>query len=299
MSNQTIYQALKLAGLTSEGACGLMGNMKAESGMKSNIAQRGMTAMSDEEYTAAADAGMIDFVNDSVGYGLSQWTCWSRKKGLMDFAKTKHVSVGDEDMQVQYCLKELNDYPGVLSVLKTSTDLKRCSDIVCTDFERPAHNNLDQRYNFALEFYNQFSGMSAYGGFVTQVPDQFKPEMPNTYGQSTTQQSYQTQTTTQSQSTASSGGFFSNLFSGLSNLGSSGNVKMKSAQMPVLKEGDTGAGVAAVQCALKYHKIDLGETGILGVFEVGTTMGVKDFQRRNGLKATGEVTPETWSRLML
>lgn len=297
MSTQTIYQTLKLAGLTTEGACGLMGNLKAESGMKSNIAQRGMTAMSDEEYTAAADAGTINFVKDSVGYGLAQWTYWSRKQGLLDFAKAKHVSVGDEDMQVQYCLKELNDYPGVLSVLKTSTDLKRCSDIVCTDFERPAVNNLDQRYSFALEFYNQFQGLSAYGGVITQVPEQFKPEMPNTYQQTTTTvPQYQTNTPQQN---TSSGGFFSNLFSGLSNLGSSGNVKMKSAQMPVLKEGDTGAGVAAVQCALKYHKIDLGETGILGVFEAGTTMGVKDFQRRNGLKATGEVTPETWSRLML
>lgn len=295
MSTQTIYQALKLAGLTSEGACGLMGNMKAESGMKANIAQRGMTAMSDEEYTAAADAGMINFVKDSVGYGLCQWTYWSRKQGLLDFAKAKHVSVGDEDMQVQYCLKELGEYPGVLSVLQTSTDLKRCSDIVCTDFERPAVNNLDQRYSFALEFYNMYAGLSAYGGFVTQVPEQFKPEMPNTYSAPAPQPS----PANALPQNESSGGFFSNLFSGFGNFGSSNNVKMKSAQMPVLKEGDTGAGVAAVQCALKYHKIDLGETGNLGIFEAGTTMGVKDFQRRNGLKATGEVTPETWSRLML
>ena len=64
MSIKTIYKALIDAGLTPEGACGLMGNMMAESSMKADIAQRGMTALSDEQYTAAADAGTIDFVHD-------------------------------------------------------------------------------------------------------------------------------------------------------------------------------------------------------------------------------------------
>lgn len=72
MSNRTIYDTLRAAGLTAEGACALMGNMAAESTMKANIAQRGMTHMSDADYTAAADNGMIDFANDSVGYGLCQ-----------------------------------------------------------------------------------------------------------------------------------------------------------------------------------------------------------------------------------
>ena len=56
MSARDIYAKLIAAGLTHEGTCGLMGNMQAESGMKSNIVQRGMTALSDEEYTAAAAA---------------------------------------------------------------------------------------------------------------------------------------------------------------------------------------------------------------------------------------------------
>lgn len=282
MSELDIYNTLTGAGLTPEGACGVMGNMKAESGMKANIAQRGMTTLSDEEYTAAADAGTLtpDFAKDSVGYGLCQWTYGPRKDGLRKFAKEVGASVGDEYIQTLYCLKELQDYPGVLSVLLTSHDLKRCSDIVCTDFERPAVNNLQARYNFSLEFYEKFAGMAA-GQPETSVEQQFGGERRGSR-QDTPKDTL--------------GGFLSGLF-GFS--GSSEKIKMKNAKMPVLKEGDTGAGVAAVQVALKYHKIDLGDSGTLGIFESGTTMGLKDFQRRNGLPATGEVDPDTWGRLML
>lgn len=279
MSEQTIYTSLIRAGLTPEGAAGSMGNMFAESTMKANIAQRGMTTLSDEAYTAASDMGQIDFVHDAVGYGLCQWTYYTRKAGLLSYARECGVSVGDEDMQVNYYLKELQDYPGVLSVLMTSHDLKQCSDIVCTEFERPAVNNLDARYGFAKKFYEQFAGtavspISSYNSVGYEQPSYDRPkEMKETLGD-----------------------FFSGLF-GFSD--SSEKIKMKNAKMPILKEGNTGAGVAAVQVALKYHKVDIGSSGTLGIFEAGTTMGLKDFQRRNGLPVTGEVDPETWGRLMM
>ena len=69
MSARDIYAKLIAAGLTHEGACGLMGNMQAESGMKSNIVQRGMTALSDEEYTAAAAEWPVKFIHDGVEIG--------------------------------------------------------------------------------------------------------------------------------------------------------------------------------------------------------------------------------------
>lgn len=161
MSNKTIYDQLRAAGLTAEGACGLMGNMQAESSMQANIAQRGMTTLADDVYTAAADRGMIDFVHDSVGYGLCQWTYWSRKQGLLLFAAASGVSVGDEDMQVQFCVKELREaFPNVWIVLTRSHDLYECSRIVCLQYERPAINNVDARYAFALDFFNALAGGS-------------------------------------------------------------------------------------------------------------------------------------------
>lgn len=158
MSTKTICNALRSAGLTKEGACGLMGNMQAESSMKSNIAQRGMTSLSDDDYTGRADTGFIDFVHDSVGYGLCQWTFYSRKQNLLDYAKKKGTSVGDEDMQVQFCLMELREYfPKVWKFLRESHDLYQCTQIVCTDYERPAVNNVSVRYKFAQEFFDQFA----------------------------------------------------------------------------------------------------------------------------------------------
>lgn len=156
MSNQAIYSTLRAAGLTAEGACGLMGNMQAESGMKSNIAQRGMTSMSDEEYTYAADNGLIDFTQP-VGFGLCQWTFQPRKADLMAFARNRGVSVGDENMQVQFCLKELReDYPAVLDKLCKSHDLLDCAQTVCRFYERPAVNNIGPRYEYAQNFFDTF-----------------------------------------------------------------------------------------------------------------------------------------------
>lgn len=161
MSKKSIYDALVAAGMTREGACGLMGNMMAESSMHANFAQRGMTTLADDVYTAAADRGMIDFVHDSVGYGLCQWTYWSRKQELLLFASASGVSVGDEDMQVQFCVKELReDFPGVWAVLTSSHDLYECARIVCLQYERPAVNNVDARYRFAQDFYERLAGGS-------------------------------------------------------------------------------------------------------------------------------------------
>lgn len=171
MSIKSIYDALRAAGMTAEGACGLMGNMKAESGMKANIAQRGMTSLSDAEYTNRADTGMLDFVHDSVGYGLCQWTYWSRKQALLNYARAMGVSVGDEAMQVQFCIQELrHDYGNIFKLLCTSHDLYECTRRVCLDYERPASPNVDARYRFAQDFFAELGDGSGFDPEPTPAP---------------------------------------------------------------------------------------------------------------------------------
>ena len=134
----------------------MLGNMQAESGLHANIAQRGMTKLSDAQYTAAADNGLLDFARDSVGYGLCQWTYPARKAALLAFAREKGVSVGDEAMQVKYCLAELTtgggEYTDLWRQLCSSHDLFALTQAVCTKYERPAHNNVGTRYEYALAF---------------------------------------------------------------------------------------------------------------------------------------------------
>lgn len=160
MSELMIYNQLVGSGLSPAGACGLMGNMKAESAMRSNNAQDGMTDMTDEVYTVSVDIGAYDnFVNDGVGYGLCQWTYPTRKSMLLSFAKDYGVGIGDMVMQLEFCVRELKDwYPGLWQYLCTTTDTYTAASRVCKEYEQPAVNNIDVRARFAAEFYTKYAG---------------------------------------------------------------------------------------------------------------------------------------------
>lgn len=162
MSAESIYNTLRAAGLTHAGACGMMGNLMAESSLIANIAQRGMTKLTDEEYTRLADRGestrtisgvMKYFHNDEVGYGLAQWTFHTRKKNLFEFANSRGVSVGDEAMQVDFAIHELRtEHSGLYSFLCSTDDMYEATARVCKEYERPAINNINRRYEFAKVF---------------------------------------------------------------------------------------------------------------------------------------------------
>lgn len=161
MSEQTIYDALRAGGLSSAGACAMMGNMWAESGLRSNNVQDNCP-MSDSDYTYNVDNGIISkwkFETDRYGYGLCQWTLDSRKDALFLFAKAKGVSISDETMQCEFCLKELrDDFSGLYKYLCTTDDLPKATERICAEFERPAVNNFSDRINAAQRYYNQLAG---------------------------------------------------------------------------------------------------------------------------------------------
>ena len=156
MSYQTIYDRLRAAGLTEAGALGMLGNWDCESNCIPYRVQGDFTAgyTVSKQYTADVDSGKISkqqFQNDQKGYGLAQWTYWSRKAALYDYWKYKKGSIGDEAMQVDYSLLELKtDFSGLLSLLQTSNDLYDCTKQICYKYENPAFKNVDQRYASAM-----------------------------------------------------------------------------------------------------------------------------------------------------
>ena len=164
MSTKTIYGQLRAVGMTAEGACGLMGNFQAESAMRSNNVED-RSGMDDDRYTALADSGSYDFLADygkHYGYGLAQWTLSSRKENLLNMAGKRGCSVADEAMQVDFAVWELShQFPKTWQMLTSSHDLYECTRQVCLDYERPAVNNVDARYRFALDFFGQLAGQSA------------------------------------------------------------------------------------------------------------------------------------------
>lgn len=143
MGASNIYRKLKAVIGNDYGVFGLMGNLMAESGLKANNLQNSYNKklnISDEDYTMVVDEGAYsDFVTDKAGYGLAQWTYWSRKQKLLQYAQAYGCSIGDENMQVDFMIGELMaSYPSVLNVLKTATSIREASDCVLTQYERPA-----------------------------------------------------------------------------------------------------------------------------------------------------------------
>jgi len=138
-----LYAFFKSKGLCNNGIFGLFGNLYAESGMKpGNLQNSGekKLGLTDEAYTAAVDSGSYkNFAHDSAGYGLAQWTYWSRKEAMLAFHQAKGASIGDALTQAEFLHKELSEgYKPVLSILKTAASIREASDAVLLQFERPA-----------------------------------------------------------------------------------------------------------------------------------------------------------------
>ena len=166
MSEATIWSFFKKKGLSDCGVAGLMGNLYAESGLKPTNLQNSYEkklGMSDADYTAQIDAGIYqDFVHDSAGYGLAQWTFWSRKQNLLAFALSRGKSIGDLEMQLDFLWKELTEsYSSLVNVLKSATSVRAASDAVLVQFERPAdqgETTKARRASYGQKYYDQYAG---------------------------------------------------------------------------------------------------------------------------------------------
>ena len=138
-----IWQKLLGAGLTLAGAAGLMGNLYAESALRSDTLQNTYErklGFTDETYTKAVDSGSYtSFANDAAGYGLAQWTYRTRKAALLAYAGAQGKSIGDAEMQTDFCIKELREgYPALWQTLTSTDSVQAASDAVLLQYERPA-----------------------------------------------------------------------------------------------------------------------------------------------------------------
>lgn len=162
---QTIWNFLKSQGLSDCGIAGLMGNLYAESGLQPNNLQNTYSkklGLSDAEYTKKVDSGAYtNFVRDSAGYGLAQWTYWSRKQSLLNYAKQQKKSIGDLTMQLNFLVQELKtSFPSVWQTLRTATTVAQASNVVLLQFERPADQSAAvqrKRADFGKTYYDKYA----------------------------------------------------------------------------------------------------------------------------------------------
>ena len=163
-SEQIIWTYLRNEGLTEYAVAGIMGNLYAESGLQSNILQityQSSLGMSSEQYTAAVDNGSYtNFVNDAAGYGLAQWTFWSRKQDLLNRAKGKNVSIADLTMQLDFLCSELQEF-GLWNKLNNCNSVREASNIILFEYEKPQDMGTtvqNSRANWGLNYYNKYHG---------------------------------------------------------------------------------------------------------------------------------------------
>ena len=157
------YECTK-AGMTPEATCALLGNLQEESGfnpMNLEDTANKKTGMTDSEYTDAVNGGSYaGFVRDGFGYGIAQWTFYSRKQNLINFIRARKGSVGDLSLQVAFLLWELKGYYGrIWKMLCSSTDILECTRVLLYEWENPKEKekNLKQRYANARQWYAQLT----------------------------------------------------------------------------------------------------------------------------------------------
>lgn len=163
-NEQKIWNYLISKGFSEYGSAGLMGNLYAESGLSPTNLQNSYESKlgyTDASYTNAVDNGSYtNFVRDSAGYGLAQWTYWSRKQGLLDYAKSIGKSIGDLEMQLDYLYKEISGYTSVFNVLKNASSVLEASNAVLFNYERPANQSASvqsKRASYGQGYYEKYA----------------------------------------------------------------------------------------------------------------------------------------------
>ena len=166
-----IWNHLKGWILNDYGVAALMGNLYAESGLNPRNLQNSYEkslGYTDDTYTAAVDSGAYSgFVRDAAGYGLAQWTYWSRKEALLAYVKAAGASVGDLEAQLDFLRKELAEsYPSILAALKSAKSVREASDVILTKYERPADQSENvkiKRAGYGQTYLSKYAGGSSAG----------------------------------------------------------------------------------------------------------------------------------------
>ena len=162
---EQIYNILIQKGFSSTVACGIMGNMKAESDMIPNNLQNSYNSkfgMTDEEYTMNVDCGNLEFVYDKAGYGLLQLTFSGFKKELLNTAKENNKSISDIETQIDVLIKLLNtnEFNSLNRDMNNMKTPKEVAIAFMLHFERPANQNETEqikRAGYAEEFFSKFN----------------------------------------------------------------------------------------------------------------------------------------------
>ena len=182
---EKIWLNLKEKEFSDYAIAGIMGNLQAESGLRSNNLEdtRNKTfGMTDEIYTSSVDNGTyssIRFIDDGAGYGIAQWTTSDRKRKLYNICKANGKSISDLDCQLNLLYNEVLEL-SILQSLNNAQSVKEASNIFLTNFERPFNQNISvQNYRATLsqDFYNKLKEIKIGGNINTMKYNTSNPPL--------------------------------------------------------------------------------------------------------------------------
>ena len=163
-NEEIIWQFLKEQGYTDAGCAGIMGNLYAESGLNpinlQNTFEKKLS-MSDQQYCNAVDNGTYtNFIYDGAGWGIAQWTFWSRKEKFLQYVLSKNSSIGDLLIQLNFLQLELiTGYSQLVNLLSNTDSVYEASTAFLLQFERPADQSdsmKQKRAAYAQEYYDKY-----------------------------------------------------------------------------------------------------------------------------------------------
>lgn len=165
---QTIHDQLMEDIQNEIGVAAAMGNLYAESGLIPHRVQGDFSSgySYSVQYTAQVDSGAIseyNFVHNGPnggGYGLAQWTYYTRKQALYNMKQSMGVSIGSVDLACAYLLHELKtSYGSVYNALRNATSISTATVKFMLDFENPADQSTaaqNTRIQYAQEMYDTY-----------------------------------------------------------------------------------------------------------------------------------------------
>ncbi len=144
---QAVCQALLASGFSKNATAGIMVNINAESGFRTDAV----------EYSSGYNINNIYNVSasEAAGFGLFQWS-FGRRVNMISYAKSNGMSPTSLKAQLEYFVKELNEsYPVTNKYVTGNYSAYDIANNFCLDFERPANKNTTCS-NRANNYVNKF-----------------------------------------------------------------------------------------------------------------------------------------------
>ena len=178
-----IYKRLRQAGMTYAGAIGMIGSLQGETAdlnpmrvENSYLKKFGITI---EEYIRRAENDEViyngkKFSKDSAGFGIAQWTYCTRKQNLLNYAKAQGKSIGDLELQVDFLIKEVQNYKETWTTCCSTTSYASAVRACVSDYENCANQGeaSERRTSYAKNWVAVIPESIDYSGTIVEEKEE-------------------------------------------------------------------------------------------------------------------------------